>query len=99
MNICFLTAQIITKPQYYVLTSNMVLTHLFLRLPNPKKGNAFYYIHSFSINQTTNNIYIWYNQADYIIIHANILYKNIQAYSKIKKKILSSILLKAFRLV
>lgn len=86
MNTCFLTAQIVSKPRYYILTSNVTLTHLFLRLPNPKKGKAFYYAHSFSINHSTNNIYVWYNKADYIIIYGHILHKHIQKNNKSKKK-------------
>nr|ARX95906.1 hypothetical protein [Thorea hispida] len=96
MNSCFLTAQIISKPYYYFLTHNMVLTYLFLRLPNPKKGKSFYYVHSFSINYSSNNIYLWYNKADYIIIYSNILYKNIQQCSKIPQKNIIINIIKSF---
>lgn len=96
MNYCFLTAQIISKPRYYLLTSNMVLIYLFLRLPNPKKGKSFYYAHSFSINYSTNNVYLWYNKSDYIIIYANILYKNIQRHKIIKKKNIIINIIKSF---
>lgn len=86
INACFITVQIISRPQYYHFINKTFLVYLVLRLPNPKKGHTFCYAHGFFITQSISNLYLWYNKTDYIIVYANIVQKNTQKDEKIKNK-------------
>ncbi len=72
MNLCFLTGQIVTWPEKYISIKGKTFTHFFVKIPNPKKGPPFLYIHASARQETGFQIVKWYAKGDYILIEGNI---------------------------
>lgn len=72
MNLCFLTVQIATWPQKYISKRGKLFTHFFVRIPNPKKGCPFFYLHATAREETGIQLFNWYAKGDYILIEGRI---------------------------
>ena len=72
MNLCFLTAQIATWPEKYTSRKGKLFTHFFIRVPNPKKGYPFFYIHASARQETALQLINWYARGDYILLEGRL---------------------------
>ena len=67
MNKCFFTAQIATWPQQSISKSGKKFTKLLIRLPNPKKGQACFFINASAMGEMCTYFSTWYNKGDYLV--------------------------------
>lgn len=83
MNKCFFAAQIATWPQKSISHSGQNFTKLLIRLPNPKKGQAHFYINASAIGEVGTSLCKWYNKGDYLIFEG---YLQMKKYYKRKNQ-------------
>lgn len=83
MNICFLTAQIATRPKKFISKTGKNCIRVYVRIPNPKKGKSFYYIKCRT--KEIINMQHWYQKGDYVILECNLKFNNFKL-KKIKCK-------------
>lgn len=67
MNRSLFTAQIITWPQPSTSEYGKQITKLLVRLPNPKKGQAFIYLNASARGEIAESLLKWYDKGDYLI--------------------------------
>lgn len=67
MNKCFFTGQIIAWPQLSTSEYGRQITKLLLRLPNPKKGQAFIFLNASARGEIGESLLQWYDKGDYLI--------------------------------
>nr|YP_010873161.1 hypothetical protein ycf41 [Nemalion vermiculare]WGV34450.1 hypothetical protein ycf41 [Nemalion vermiculare] len=73
MQHCVLTVQIITWPKKTVVSSKEIKSHFFVKLPNAKQGEEYYYLNAISKGRVAENIYNSYEKGDYLLIEGYIL--------------------------
>jgi hypothetical protein len=96
MNTCFLTAQIATTPKQYLSYKEQKVTKLTLKLPNPKKGRAFYYVNAIAQGECSKNLLNWYRRGDYVIIESNLSHLLIKYKTTENTKIIQIHIIKEF---
>nr|YP_009297753.1 putative single-stranded DNA binding protein [Kumanoa americana]AOM67487.1 putative single-stranded DNA binding protein [Kumanoa americana] len=82
MNICFLTAQLVTCPKKCISKTGQDFIRIYLRIPNPKKGKSFYYIKCRTKEIIHMQLLHWYQKGDYVILEGNLKFN----YIKLKKR-------------
>lgn len=82
MNRCFFTAQIVTWPRKSISESGREFTKLLIRIPNPKKGQACFYLNASAIYEVGMYFWKWYNKGDYLIFEGYLKITNLQGRKK-----------------
>lgn len=75
MNKCFFTGQIIAWPQCSTSEYGKKCTKLLVRLPNPKKGQAFIYLNACARGEIGESLLKWYDKGDYLIFEGYLIKK------------------------
>nr|YP_009628891.1 hypothetical protein [Balbiania investiens]QBX88674.1 hypothetical protein [Balbiania investiens] len=96
MNTCFLTAQIATTPKQYLSYKEQKFIKFTLKIPNPKKGRAFYYMNAIAKGECSKNLLNWYRRGDYIIIEGHLSHMLIKYKAAENIKIIQIHIIKEF---